>query len=185
MRFTFDIHRTLAAVGYLCSRNGGKADVLKLVKMLYVADRTALTGWHRTITGDAFVAMDNGPVLSAVYDLIKGKGSAELQQIWGEYVGERVGNNVTLKKMPDESYLSDREIELLKGVFDKIMPMSARDLIRWLHKLPEWEHPKGSSKRIDPRKILKFSTNLTEAQIEAIDEEIAGVNFARRLLHAR
>ena len=42
MTFEFVIHKTLAAVGHLCARNKGPAGVLRLIKMLYVADREAL-----------------------------------------------------------------------------------------------------------------------------------------------
>lgn len=182
MNFTFNINKTLAAVGYICSRNNGKADILKLVKMLYVADRTALIDWKRTITGDRFVSMNNGPVVSMVYDLIRGKARPQLQQVWAEYVGERKENTIALKKVPDTGYLSDREIKLLCAVFEKISPMSANQLINWLHKLPEWENPKGSAKKIDPRKILKFSTTLTDQQISGFEEEIANVNYVRALL---
>lgn len=46
---------------------------LRLLKLLYIADREALTERARPITGDSPVAMDNGPVLSNTYDLIKGQ----------------------------------------------------------------------------------------------------------------
>ena len=45
--------------------------------MLYVADREALLTWNRPITGDKFVSMDNGPVVSLIYDLIKHNGPAK------------------------------------------------------------------------------------------------------------
>lgn len=182
MNFTFDINKTLAAVGYICSRNNGKADILKLVKMLYVADRTALIDWKRTITGDRFVSMDNGPVVSVVYNLIKGDALPQFQKLWAEYVDARKGNTIVLKKVPDIGYLSDREIKLLCAVFEKINPMSSVQLIDWLHKLPEWENPKGSSTKIDPRKILKFSTTLTDEQISGVEDEIKNVNYVRALL---
>jgi uncharacterized phage-associated protein len=182
MNFTFDINKSLAAVGYICSRNKGKADILKLLKILYVADRTALIDWKRTITGDRFVSMDNGPVVSVVYDLIKGNARPQLQQVWSEYIDERNGNTIALKKVPDIGYLSDREIKLLGAVFEKISPMSSSQLIDWLHKLPEWENPNGSSKKIDPRKILKFSTTLTDQQISGFEDEITNVNYVRALL---
>ena len=45
---------------------------MKLIKLLYLADREALLRWGRPITFDAYVSMDRGPVLSSVLDLING-----------------------------------------------------------------------------------------------------------------
>ena len=45
---------------------------LKLMKMLYMADRRSLEQIETTITGDRYVSMEFGPVLSNVYNLIEG-----------------------------------------------------------------------------------------------------------------
>ena len=181
MNFDFDIHKSLAAVGYLCGKNGGKSTILKLVKMVYIADRTALVEWQRPITGDSFVSMKNGPVVSTVYNLIKGEAQIRWQKTWDEFVSARDGNTVALKKTPDASYLSQREMDALDRSFAKVMPMSTSALINWLHKLPEWENPGTSSKRIDPRKILKSSL-LPDKAIEKVEDEIETLNFARKTL---
>ena len=47
----------------------------------------------------------------------------------------------------------------------------------WMHKFfPEWEDPKGSSKRIEPKTVLRLLTPLTDEQISAIEEEVAQAN---------
>ena len=47
-----------------------------------------------------------------------------------------------------------------------------------MHKFfPEWEDPKGSSARIDPKTILKLLTPLTDEAISAIEEEVAQANY--------
>lgn len=181
MTFEFDIHKTLAAVGHLCARNKGPAGVLKLIKMLYVADREALIRWQRPITGDSFVSMDNGPVVSKTYNLIKGEGVARWQKVWNEYVAAREGNTLTLKRVPDVTVLSQRELDVLDEAFSKVMPMSTGALIKWLHKLPEWEDPHGSSKRIDPKTILKHSL-VPESAIAKAADDIEALNFARKML---
>ncbi len=43
---------------------------MKLIKLLYLADREALARWGRPITTDTYVAMKHGPVLSYILNLI-------------------------------------------------------------------------------------------------------------------
>jgi len=46
---------------------------LKLMKMMYMSDRRSLEQIETTITGDSYVSMKYGLVLSNVYDLIGGR----------------------------------------------------------------------------------------------------------------
>jgi len=175
MRFRFDMDKTLAAAGYLLSLGGGRCSILKLVKMLYYADRMALECWHRTITGDAFYSLPEGPIVSTAYDLMKGIGPKNLQERWFCFVQPRQGNTIALKQMPDTAFLSQAEKETLEASFRKISSMS--NVSAWMHTFPEWENPKGSSKRIEPKTVLRLLTPLTDEQISAIEEEVAKATF--------
>jgi hypothetical protein len=176
MKFRFDMDKTLAAAGYLLSLGRGRCSILKLVKMLYYADRMALERWHRTITGDAFYSLPEGPIVSTAYNLMKGEGPKNLQERWFSFIQPRQGNTIVLKQMPETGFLSDAEKETLAASFRKISPMS--NVSTWMHKFfPEWEDPQGSSKRIDPKIILKLLTPLTDAQISAVEEEVAQATF--------
>jgi hypothetical protein len=167
----------MAAVGYLLSLGGGAGELLKLVKMLYYADRLALECWHRTITGDAFYALDNGPIVSTTYDLMKGAGPRKYRQVWGTCISPRRGNVLTLLRMPDTGFLSENEKETLQLAFAKISPMKTGQLITWMHTFPEWNDPKGGSLHIDPKTVLKLVTPLTNEAISAIEEEVAQANY--------
>ena len=176
MRFRFDMDKTLAAAGYLLSLGNGRLSILKLVKMLYYADRMALECWHRTITGDAFYSLPEGPIVSTAYNLMKGEGPKNLQEKWFCFIQPRQGNTIALKQMPDTGFLSEAEKETLGASFRKIAPMS--NVSAWMHKFfPEWEDPKGSCTRIDPKTILKLLTPLTDEAISDIEEEVAQANY--------
>lgn len=167
----------MAAVGYLISLEGGRCDLLKLVKMLYYADRMALECWHRTITGDTFYSLENGPIVSTTYDLMKGKGASKYKKIWDAHVSPVRNNIITLSRMPDTNFLSDNEKEKLTLSFNKISPMRPKQLIDWMHTFPEWDDPKKSSVRIDPKNMLKLLTPLTNDAISIIEEEIAQADY--------
>ena len=44
---------------------------LRLIKLLYIAERTSLDRFGRPIIGDRYVSVRHGPALSNVYNLIK------------------------------------------------------------------------------------------------------------------
>jgi uncharacterized phage-associated protein len=67
----FDIETAKAVMLYI-SRELGKADLIRLFKMLYFAERNHLAKWGDLIVNDIYVAMKNGPVPSIIYDLFKG-----------------------------------------------------------------------------------------------------------------
>ncbi len=177
MTFNFSIEKTLAATGFVMALEGGKCNLIKLIKILYFADRIALQSWHRTITGDKFFSMKNGPIVSTAYDLAKGTAPKKLQSLWDEYIGPRQHNTIPLIKMPDTDVLSEAEERILADAHAKISPMRTGQLIEWCHKFPEWSDPEGSSVRIDPKSVLRLTTVLTSKDIDAIEEEVDHSNF--------
>ena len=66
MTFRFDFDKTLQAAGVLLSLDGDRMEQIRLLELLYIADRELLAETGRTITGDRAVAMRHGPVLSQV-----------------------------------------------------------------------------------------------------------------------
>ena len=68
MKFRFNFAKTLQASAVLLRRDDKRMSRLRLLKLLYFADRELLVAKVRTITGDSVVAMKYGPVLSQTYD---------------------------------------------------------------------------------------------------------------------
>ena len=71
MRFFFDINKATQAAAHLVYLQGGKINLMALIKLLYLADREALLETGYPITGDQMVSMPHGPVLSRIYDEAK------------------------------------------------------------------------------------------------------------------
>ena len=70
------------AAARLIAFEGGTINYTKLLKLLYIADRESLRRHHTSISGDAYVSMNAGPVLSRAYNLIKGEASSEIWSHW-------------------------------------------------------------------------------------------------------
>jgi uncharacterized phage-associated protein len=137
MNFRFDFHKTLQASGVLLSLDANRMAYVRLVKLLYIADREWLAESGRTITGDEAVAMKNGPVLSRVYDLIK--GVAPRTDDWSEHI-RKVDYSVELRRDPGRGKLSKGEIEKLTEVSERYRAMDDWELSEHTHEFPEWRN---------------------------------------------
>jgi len=174
--FTFDIDKTIAALAFLARREGGRLDMFISIKRLYSADRRALASWGKTITGDKMVSMDKGPVLSAVYNLFKGIGTADHLREWKAYFGDTVGNTIQLQRTVNTDVLSEEEIDALEAAraeLDSVAPWELPDFLHTIY--PEWEAPHGTSRKIDPAVILRHAGR-TEEEIHMIEESAKSFN---------
>src|SRR5258705_6624824 len=87
MRMRFNEQKTTEAAAHLIKRRGqGYMSYMKLIKLLYFADREALLRWGSPITADTFYSMDRGPVLSRVHDLVTEGASPDESHYWEQHL---------------------------------------------------------------------------------------------------
>jgi len=135
MFFRFSTKKTIQASGVLLEQTRGRMGYLRLLKLLYIADREHLQAFQRPIIGTRLIAMKNGPLHSEVYDLVKGEHLAE--PLWSEYI-RRNGYEVELLKDPGVSELSAAEVRTLTAISDRYRNLSEWDLVEVTHDFPEW-----------------------------------------------
>src|SRR6266700_2113944 len=90
---------TQAAAQFLRLRGGGMS-FIKLIKLLYLADREALIRWGRPITTDSYVSMDNGPVVNRMYSLIRDEPAPSCVNIWSRFISDAENYEVHLLRDP-------------------------------------------------------------------------------------
>ncbi len=152
MHFRFHFDRALQASACLLRLDGKRMGYLRLLKLLYIADREWLAEAGEPITGDRAVAMKQGPVLSGVYELIKGNGSKA--GVWDDHIRTE-DYAVELVADPGRGDLS-------RGIVEKLTEVSARyrDLDDWelseeTHTFREWaDHYKGGANPIPWEDVL-------------------------------
>jgi uncharacterized phage-associated protein len=145
---------TQAAARFLKLR-GGRMSHLKLVKLLYLAEREALTRLGTPLTYDACVSMPHGPVLSGTLDRINERENYE-GGYWDTYIAPKRDNEVALRNLsaiPNDR-LSPAEEQLIDDIFHRYGHMTRWELRDVTHQLPEWTDPNGSMLPIDPADIL-------------------------------
>src|SRR5208282_6704121 len=103
----FNERKATEAAARLLKLRGGTMSYMKLIKLLYLADREALLRWGRPISTDRYVSMDKGPVLSRVLDLATDGDDPSRPAIWSEQIGEPVSYEVALKADPGSDELSE------------------------------------------------------------------------------
>jgi len=111
-------------------------EYLRLLKLLYIADRQHLQTFQRPIVGTHLVAMKNGPLHSEVYDLVKGEHVDE--PLWSEYI-RRDGYEIGLLKDPGVSELSAVEVRTLTTTSDRYEALSEWDVVEVTHGFSEWK----------------------------------------------
>ena len=167
IQFRFHPEKAVEAAAILMKLHGKPMKYLGLLKMLYIADRIALERIEQPITGDHYVSMDYGPVLSGVYDLIKGKPIDDALPLWSEYISPSDKNFVYLVKDPGNDELCEEEEEILQEVYQTFGHLDPFQVAEWTHDLPEWKDPHGSAIPILVEDILK-NVGKSEEEIEEI-----------------
>lgn len=174
--------RTTQAAARLLKLAGGAMNHMKLIKLLYLADRRALLQWGRPITFDWYVSMPHGPVLSFTLDKINDSAPPDGSSYWHRYISERRGHEVALIAEAPNDQLSPAEEQLLDGIFVEFGGLSQWEIRDYSHALPEWRDPNGSSLPIAWRDIL-LAEGLSEDDVRDVEEGLQAEEFADDLLN--
>lgn len=163
--FRTPLQKKIQAAGVIL-RDRGPTDRLRLLKLLYIADREALKQRGAPILGGLMVAMKHGPLHSEVYDLIKGSHASEAE--WSACFQSQ-GNTISMIHDPGRIDLSPFEIDLLNATADRYRDVDTWELSELTHGYQEWidSFQTGTARPIDAEQLLKA--------LEFSEEEIAGI----------
>jgi len=181
MRLRFNEAKATQAAAQFLKLRGGPMSYVKLIKLLYLADREALIRWGRPVTTDSYLSMDSGPVLSRIYDLIRNEPSPSAVRIWDKFISGPEEYEVHLLGDPGCGELSPAERQLIDEVFRQHGRDSRWALVDYSYGLPEWTHPDGGALSIEYRDILR-AAHKTETEISAVEEELESLALVERVL---
>lgn len=173
----FDEEKATDAATRLLRQAGGHMTRLELIKLLYFAEREATERHNRPICGGRYFSMDHGPVLSEVYDLIKG---TQLSTVWAARI-ETDGDDVILREDCPPSAVSQAELDVLDAIYGEWGSQTLDDILKHAHQdLTEWTDPHGSSSLIEPVSFLE-AVGKTEQEISDIAAEVREENYFYQL----
>ncbi len=154
--FAFKFDKAIQAAAYLLRREHPRQQMnyMRLLKMLYIADRESIRQTGCPITGDRVVAMKQGPVLSGVYNLIKEEHDRSSE--WSGFIRRKGKFNVWLFSDPGQPNLSRLDAETLERVAMEHHSDTWRSLVKLTHTFQEWKtnNPGGGSSREIPLKDI-------------------------------
>ncbi len=115
----FDRDKALEVILYIAKNLDG-ATLHSISKMLYLSDKVHLQEYGRLICGDRYIAMEYGPVPSAIYDMMKvAAGRESIDVDWDEIILDAMqvvrGRDVIPKRECNMDMLSESEIECIQG----------------------------------------------------------------------
>lgn len=181
MTVLFNEAKATQAAARLLTLRGGRMSCIKLVKLLYLADREALLRLSLPITSDRFVSLDIGPVVGRIYELVRGEPAPNSAHIWRRYISDPDHYEVHLLADPGTSELRARELSLIEEIFEQHGRLDRWSLVEYTRALPEWRYPNGSALPIEYRDILK-PAGKAEAEISRIEEALESSALAERVL---
>jgi len=170
----FNEIKTTEAAVVILSLAGGRMSYMKLLKLLYLADRLAYLRWERAITNDHYISMDRGQVPSTTYDLIK-EMTNEGKSIW-EATFAKEGYEIESRgDHPEILKLSPAEVDVLEEIYGEYGTLDQFELGEITHNLPEYTEPEPGSMVRTPWNIffraLEYNVEDTERIMTELNDE--------------
>lgn len=159
--------------------------LIKLMKLMYLAERLSFKRYGEPLTGDRLVSMDHGPVLSRTYNHIKG-ARPSCNGGWDTWISDRDGHQVALRdasmvRSPEQdlTLLSESDMEVLGEIWGEFGHWDKWALVDYTHDhCPEWKDPEGSSLPIEYTALFQALGYSAEDAQTLVEHLAAQANFA-------
>jgi uncharacterized phage-associated protein len=139
---------------------GDAMDYVKLLKLVYLADRESLSRYNIPISYDDYQPLKRGPVPDDIHQVLERRehtssGWNGIIDVIGENKADRYVSTL-IEEDEAVSSLSDASIAILENVFKTHRSKSRQDIILYTHEnCPEWDKAdKRSAKRLTYENIL-------------------------------
>lgn len=142
LRFAIDETKALEAL-VLVAKTWPGITPFFVAKVFFLAEKWHLNRFGRPIIGDTYAAMQNGPVPSAIYDIIKGNldlfgNSQDMEDALQITRSDHHPPKVDARRDPVNDVLSDSDVECLKEAIAFCQPRNFKTLSNLTHAEPAW-----------------------------------------------
>ncbi len=166
--------------------------VLKLMKLMYLAERESYRQYATPMIGDALFSLPHGPVLSNTLNLINSTpDERQGGEQWDELISERDGrylylrNDAPIQQIDDLLELSEADLDILEDIWENFGRLPAIRLREYTHDpkhCPEWVDPNGSSLPISIETMLESMGYSPEA-VQRIFDNMQQMAFIQQKMH--
>jgi uncharacterized phage-associated protein len=156
----FNEQKAAQIAAWFLSQEGGVMPHLKLMKLMYLCERESMKRCGFPMTGDSFVSMKHGPVLSNTLNCINGYSQSSPESGWDSWISDKADNKVALVNAFDAhrlDELSRADMAVLTDVWSQFGRMTKYQLVDYTHdpkNCPEWRNPGNSVLPIHYRSVF-------------------------------
>jgi uncharacterized phage-associated protein len=166
MKVWFNVRKAAQVCAFFAQQNGASISALKLVRLIYLANRKCMEEFDFPLLDDNLVSMSHGPVNAITFDYINGN-QPNLDE-WHEFVINSGDYRIKLTNpnmsTDDLDELSQNDIEILTETWKNFPNVGHWSIRYYTSHCPEWEKLEGSSPQPIPyERVFKF---LGKSQIE-------------------
>jgi uncharacterized phage-associated protein len=182
----FDIDKCMEAAGALFSTTeAGTLSRVRILKLLYLANRKSLEETGEPIVDDDVLAMDNGPVLRYTWDLMRDSDRADpgARAAWDAHFKVVDQIQIRMVKDPGTDQLSDYDVDTLVETAREYAGLDDFELSELTHTFEEWKRAREENRtEIAPVDLLmaigytpeEIQASLAEAQWYARERALLG-----------
>lgn len=167
------------AAFFLRKTSAGRMSHLKLMKLLYLSEREGVRHLGYSLSGDRWVSMPHGPVLSMTLNLMDGDVESE-NDGWESWISDKEDHELSLRRdVTPEAFdeLSPAECDVLEAVWQQFGGLDKWAIRNWTHAhCSEWRDPHGSSEPITPGALadaLGFAPEAAQELVTRIESDQA------------
>ena len=172
-----DYKKITQIINYLIRKDERAASMpeLKVIKLVWAADRYHIRKYARTVSEDRYVAMKNGPVGSMTKDVAEfsDNGFSNIDPANFDYIGdyirfEKINERGFLSSINDVDYdeLSDTDKEALDFAWKNFGKYDWRTLVDITHRYPEWKRHQAaleSGAKCEDINLIDFFDNIEDS----------------------
>lgn len=136
-----ELKKSVQSINYLVQLSGWFVDKMKILKLIWLADKLHLRKFGRPIVGDTYYAMKHWPVASGILNICN-KNTEYIDESYIPYIEEYIvmkWHSLYSVKEADISQFSETDIEVLGQVYSIFGDLTTHQLVEVTHKYPEWK----------------------------------------------
>lgn len=155
----YNERKAAQVAAFFTAKQGGTIFHLKLMKLMYLAERASISTYGDSMLDDILVSLPHGPILSITKDCMDGICNRNLEDGWESWISDKANHMVSLNKdnfsenCLDELSISD--LEILNLVWAEHGKKTQWELVDFTHdQCGEWSDPNGSNYPIEYEDVL-------------------------------
>jgi uncharacterized phage-associated protein len=181
----YDLDKAAQVVAFFAMKAGGSINILKVTKLVYLAEREYMRLYDEPMFFDRLVSMPDGPVTSVTLNFMNGNIT---DNRWSRFVATRAGFDIPLACKDiaerDLDHLSPSDLGILEKLWAKFCNYSQYEIRDWTHipeNVPEWQDPEGSSRPISHAAVFEY---MGKTNAEELEGEVGEFRKLQRVMNA-